>query len=99
MAEGYQRKHRCGDEGKSMLRHSPPLSIKNCNRRDSLNSRGAVREKTSSSGQEALDRLCPLPARGVIAGDFSRADTRHIPLEARGGKMKCCPGLASRIWS
>jgi hypothetical protein len=33
MAESYQRKHCSGDEGKDSWCHSPPLRIKNCNRR------------------------------------------------------------------
>src|ERR1700693_5695397 len=36
------------------------------------------RRKTSSSGQEALDRLSPLSTRGVTLGDFTGPGTRHV---------------------
>ncbi len=36
------------------------------------------RRKASGSGEEALYRLTPLPARGVITGDFTRPGTRQV---------------------
>src|SRR6266849_75154 len=34
--------------------------------------------ETSRSGYEALDRLCPLSARGINAGDFTWPGARHV---------------------
>jgi hypothetical protein len=59
--------------------HSAPLSIKNCNRRGLYIPKAMPGRKLSGSGEKALYRLTPLPARGVTSGDFTGPGTRQVP--------------------